>query len=100
MILVDAAAHEHDAEALGEGGGRVAYRRKRRAIRATAGPWCSRRRAGRCGGKCEARRFLVDLGILITFLDSALRAFRAKLGIRVFRNCGLVTMVSTSESNR
>ncbi len=66
MILVDAAAQEHHAEALGEMRTPMAYRPRRSATPARAGPWCSRRRGERRGGKYGERRFFVDRDILFT----------------------------------
>ena len=103
MILIDAVAQEHHAEALRERGRPVAYRRTRGAIPATAEPWCSRRREARFGGKCGGRSsWLIGASSFTSWIAILLDCANGvrESGFRLFRNCGLVTMVSTSESKR
>ena len=98
VLLIDAVAHEQHAEALGEGRRRWRCRRKREGSQPGQrhGDTCAAKHgsAGNAMGGVRFRlRHLFHLSLVATVLSRG-------SGLRRFRNCGLVTMVSIRVAKR
>src|SRR5688572_32396194 len=76
----------------------MSYRQRQEGIPSTAKPWRLRRPGGPSGGKCDWRISAFDRAFYSPFRVAF--AFVGVTGLRLFRNCGLVIILSTKRLKR